>query len=280
MESSAPALKAVVLTGTRNNQNPLLAGTSLQNKVLLPVGGKPMVQSVLETIAATKYRPESYVSTSDPDVEALREKIPFKAIPSEAKAVQSLLRSLDRLPQDAEWVLFVSGDHPLLTPEMVEHFVEESIRRDLVLAVAVVNGKLVSERYPESRRTYFFAKDGPYSGGNMYLIHKPRFMGNAATLETIDANRKKPWKSIFLLDIPTVLQLLFRRLDMHEVAERASRVIGSKTGIVSMPYAECCMDVDKPSDKEIAERILAARTARHEGGSAIPDPSAPIANPI
>ena len=261
MEKSA--LSAVILTGSRDGQNVLLTSpgvdsTGIESKVMLPVGGKPMVASVFEAVAATRYKPKMYVSTNDPAIEALPLSVPFTVLPSGQTAVQSLLRGLEGV-QDSEWVLFVSGDHPLLTTEMIEYFVTESMERKLSLGAAVVNRNLVNQHYPNSRRTYFPVKGGAYSGGNMYLIHKETFMGNVSVLETIDRNRKKPWKSAGMLDVWSMIQLLFRTLDIHEVAEKATGIIGCKSGVVEMPYPECCMDVDKLSDKEIAEEILTRR---------------------
>lgn len=251
-------IQAVILTGARDVHNPLLAGTGLQSKVLLPVGGKPMVVSVMEALAASKYAPEIYVSSNDPDVLSIPTDIPFNHLPSEQRAVASLLKSLERLPGE-NWVLFISGDHPLITPEMIDHFIEESMQRDLTFSVAVVNRNLVNQHYPESRRTWFPVKDGAYSGGNLFFINKKKFQGQASFMETIDRNRKKPWKSVFMMDLPTILQIVFRRLTMHEIATKASRVFGCDAGIVDMPFSECCMDVDKPSDREIAEVILQKR---------------------
>lgn len=263
-------LRAVILTGSRNRNYPMLRGTGLQSKVLLPVNGKPMIARVLETVSASKYQPELYVSTDDPDIEALRGQYDFTALPAESKAVHSFIRSLERIPGNGR-VLFVSGDHPLLTPEMVDYFVDEAMRRDLTGAAAMINGTLVDKKYPESRRTYFPVKGGRYSGGNMYLVDKERFFGNTAVLDLIDTNRKNPIKSALSVLGPIgFLLVLFRMIDIHEVARRASKQIGCETGIVEMPFAECCMDVDKESDRVIAEEILAQREQRTDDPRSIP----------
>ncbi|HEY9685620.1 MAG TPA: nucleotidyltransferase family protein [Coleofasciculaceae cyanobacterium] len=251
-------LQAVILTGTRDAHNPLLAGTALQSKVLLPVGGKPMVLSVLDALSASRFGPEVYVSSNDPEVLSVQTDLPFKSIPSEQKAVASVLKSLERLPGQ-EWVLFISGDHPLLTTEMIDHFIAEVLKRDLSFAVAAVNRNLVSQHYPESRRTWFPVKDGAYSGGNMFMVNKRNFQGRASFMETIDRNRKRPWKSMFMMDPLTILKIVFRQLTIHEIACRASRVFGCNVGVVDMPFSECCMDVDKPSDQALAEVILRRR---------------------
>lgn len=254
--------QAVILTGSRNRHNPLIEGTGLESKVLLPVFGKPMVLSVIETVAQSKYAPKMFVSTNDPEIQALSSTVPFDSLPSEETAVTSLLKSVDRTPGDG-WLLLVSGDHPLLTPEMVDYFIDEVVERDLTMGVAVVSKSAVKAAYPQSKRTYFPAKGDAYSGGNMYLINKARFKGNIESFETVDQNRKQPWKSALkLLDPWSLFLAAFRQLSIYEVTERVSGRMGCHTGVVVMPYAECCMDVDKESDRVIAEKILAARQSK------------------
>lgn len=252
-------LNIVILTGGREGHKQLLAGTGLANKALLPVGGRPMVCSVFEAAAATRYKTQMFISTGDPDIMNLEMTKPFTVLPSEDNAVQSFLRSLERVPGE-DHVLFISGDHPLLTPEMIEHFVDESLRRELDFAIAVVSRKLVQRDYPQSRRTYLPVRGDGISGANMYLVHKKRFtQANVDFMEAIDRNRKQHWKSIFLMDPITIIQGLLRMLDAKELVERGSRKMGCKTSVVMMPWAECCMDVDKVSDKVLAEQILSRR---------------------
>lgn len=251
-------LTAVILTGSRDSHGPLTQGMGIQSKAMLPILGRPMVAYVLDAIAESHFSPEIYVSTADPDVLALTDSVPFQGIPSEDQAVRSMLGALSRLP-DAEWVLFVSGDHPLLTPEMINHFVTETLERDLTFSVAAVRRSVVNASYLQSRRTYFPVKGDAYSGGNLFLINRRKFHGRAGFMETIDKNRKKPWKSLAMLNPFIALLILLRQMDIHGVARYASKVFGCETGVVDMPFAECCMDVDKPSDKEIAEMILRRR---------------------
>lgn len=230
-----------------------------------------MVLSVLEAVGASRYQPAIFVSSNDPEVIGLNKIFPFQTLPSEARAVESLLRSLERLPGDGP-VLFISGDHPLLTTEMIDYFVSEVLARKLAFGVAAINRNRVRQEYPESQRTYFPVKGGAYSGGNLFLVDRRQFQADAAILEMIDQNRKRPWKSLPILGLKTIAEVLFRRIDIHEVARRTSRLIGCETGIVDMPFAECCMDVDKPSDRLLAERILNARKAQLEREAGEPKP--------
>jgi CTP:molybdopterin cytidylyltransferase MocA len=253
-------IQAVILTGSRNRHSPLLAGTGLDSKVLLPVAGRPMLDWVLSALAGSRYAPRLWVSTDNPVIEthAVNSECPYTCLPSGQTAVGSFLSAIEHV-QPAEWVVLVSGDHPLLTPQLVDTFLDQAMARQLGLAVAVVEQKTVQARYPQSRRTYFPTKSGAYSGGNLYLINTQRFHPKPDLLYQMDANRKKPWKTLPSLGWGTLIQGLLRQLTMDEIAERVSDRVGCAMGVVDIPVAECCMDVDKPSDLALAEAILYRR---------------------
>jgi molybdopterin-guanine dinucleotide biosynthesis protein A len=253
------SMAAIILTGSRDQHNILLAGSTLHSKTLLPVYHQPMLQWVYQALAGTSFQPEIFVSTEDPDIESYDFNGKASFIKSGNSAVSSFLSAIDQIPDHYEWVLFASGDHVLLTPRMIETFVEHAIAQHLTLAVAVVKKSTVQQHYPGSIRTYMPLKGDAYSGGNLYLIHKPTFLAQRHVLEAIDTNRKKPWKSIFMLDWWTILRVFLKQVDMRELGEKASKVIGCRTACIALPYAEACMDVDKPSDKVLAEAILHAR---------------------
>ncbi len=252
------SLHTVVLTGKRDAHGPLLNGTGLHNKMLLPVAGVPMLRYVLEALAGCRFVSNVFLSTSDPEIAAFASPVPFQVLPSQEHAVQSLLSAVQALPP-SHWALFVSGDHALLTAEMLEHFLEEGMRQNRALSVAVVARSVVEAAYPQSVRTYFEARAEAYSGGNLFLINRQKFRPNSRFMETMDRNRKQPWKNAFMLNPVAMLQILFKRLNIHQVAEKASEVLGCSAGVVEMPFAECCMDVDKPSDLVLAEQILTTR---------------------
>lgn len=133
-------LSVVILTGGREGHQALLGGTALSSKVLLPIAGKPMVLRVIEAVAGLSApAPRLYISAEDPAILSLASPLPFTALPVEGGAVRSLLGSLARVEAaQADAVVFISGDHPLLTSEMLAYFIAECQRRDLTMGVALV----------------------------------------------------------------------------------------------------------------------------------------------
>lgn len=161
-------------------------------------------------------------------------------------------------------MLFVSGDHPLLTATMLDGFLEQAMGQALAGAYAVVPRRLVQRDYPQSQRSYVLAKGEAYSGGNLLLINRSLFKPNVSLMEVLERNRKRPWRNACHFDIWTALRFLLRQLDLPGINRVLSRQFGCVVGLVEVPDAACCMDVDKPSDLALAERILAARGRQEE----------------
>ena len=71
--------------------------------------------------------------------------------------------------------------------------------------------------------------------------------------------RKRPWRLVAAIGPGLLVGYLAGRLDLDEALARASRRIGAELRAVSMPRAEAAIDVDRPSDLELAGSILADR---------------------
>jgi CTP:molybdopterin cytidylyltransferase MocA len=56
-----------------------------------------------------------------------------------------------------------------------------------------------------------------------------------------------------------LLRFLLGALSLEAAMRRLSRIIGATVCAVEMPFAEAAIDVDKPADLTLAERILAQR---------------------
>ena len=76
-----------------------------------------------------------------------------------------------------------------------------------------------------------------------------------------EQNRKTPWKLIGTFGLWPLLRYITGTLDL----DAAFRGGGAKLGItarpVIMPMAEAAIDVDKPSDLELVQKIVRARVA-------------------
>ena len=57
----------------------------------------------------------------------------------------------------------------------------------------------------------------------------------------------------------TLIRFALGRLTLADALARLSAIVGIRIAAADMPFAEAAIDVDKPEDLELAEKILARR---------------------
>jgi phenylacetate-coenzyme A ligase PaaK-like adenylate-forming protein len=142
---------------------------------------------------------------------------------------------------------------------MVECFIAETGGADG--AFAMVDRWTVEGLHPETRRTWMKFADGHFSGANLFALLTPASRRGTAFWAKVEKDRKRALKLIAAFGPVILLGAVTRTLSLEGAAERAGRKFGFRLKAVRLPYGEAAIDVDKPADVELAERILAARAA-------------------
>jgi GTP:adenosylcobinamide-phosphate guanylyltransferase len=168
----------------------------------------------------------------------------------------SVQATLDQLP-DPLPLLVTTGDHPLLTPEIVEHFCAAARATGADFVAGLAPASAIRKTYPDAERTYLRFRDERYSGANLFAILAPDGRRAVAFWRRVEEERKRPWRLVRAFGWRQLLAYLLGRLTLDDAMARASHVIGARVAAVVMPYAEAAIDVDKAADLELAERILA-----------------------
>lgn len=249
-------LAVLVLAGQRPEGDPMAEAAGIRLKALLPVAGRPMLERVVDALRSS--RGIGAVTVSIPQPEAVND-LPVEAVPTETTPSLSVLAAIDRLPSP---LLITTADHALLTPEMVERFATDAaILDDADLVVGMVERRIIETVEREARRTYWRFKDGAYSGANLFYLRNPRARAAIAFWRQVESNRKRPWKIVTAFGPGLLLGYLFGRLTLERAMERASGRLGCRVRAVALPFAEAAIDVDKPADLVVVERLLEARRA-------------------
>ena len=257
-------LTALILAGSRGPEDPVARQANQTYKAFVPVAGIPMLLRVIRTLRqapsvdriAICLDPAALAAADGALVDEIRASnirlVAPGATPS--ASVQRALAELDgALP-----LLVTTADHPLLTPAMVEHFCA-AVPANAEVAVAVAPASVIRRDHPESVRTFYrFAGEG-YSGCNLFLLQGAAAMKVAAFWSDMERHRKRPWRLVAAIGPLTLLRFLLGRLTLAAAVQRLSAIIGASIAAVEMPFAEAAIDVDKPSDLALAERILAGR---------------------
>jgi len=75
--------------------------------------------------------------------------------------------------------------------------------------------------------------------------------------ESLIGSRKSPLKQASIIGFGTLFALFTRRLTLEDAVQRVCDRIGIKGRAIVWPYAEPCMDVDKPNQLELMQEDLA-----------------------
>ncbi len=255
-----PRWHAVILAAGRGPDDPMAKAYGVAHKCLLPVAGQPMLLRVVRALEATAIEKPYALSIEDsaPYAKALGKNsrsvastTPQNSAPSSALAA---IAQIEKYP-----VLITTGDHPLLTPEMLSHFMAEAEASEADVLAALATGETIRAAYPETRRTYFKLGGTEVSGCNIFAVMNAKGLRLVEAWQDIEKNRKKPLKLVAAFGVLPLLEFLLGRLTPERAFARISQKLGIIAKPVFMPFAEAAIDVDKPDDLKLAEKILLNR---------------------
>ena len=127
--------------------------------------------------------------------------------------------ALDELP-DALPLLVTTGDHPLLTPEMVGHCARRA-GRSADLVAGLTPSSAIRKAYPDAQRTYLRFRDERYSRRKSVPL-----LGLAAARgRRLAPGRRaqRPWRLVRAFGWRPLLAYLLGRLTLDQAMARASR---------------------------------------------------------
>lgn len=255
----------VLLAGSRPGPDPLLVGSGVSSKALLPVAGKPMLAHVLDALG--KHSAIKGIMVLAQDTAALSSSVqiaPDWTVPISWKTSgEGISRSIAlAIEEGVPWpILVTTADNVLLTPSMIDGFLDGAIGADV--AVGMVERRVLHARYPQNRRTWLKFRAGWWSGANLFWLGSAKVMPLLALWASVEADRKKGMRIVGAFGPLLLTGVLLRLLTIHRAMHIISRRFGLTAQVVPMRDPEACIDVDKPTDLVLAEEILAYRSGEH-----------------
>ncbi len=248
------AWTALVLAAGRPD-DALAAAEGVVNKTLIDLNGRPVLQRVLDALAAAPNVGRVVVAIEDAGLLAGLYPKP-EAARAAGRVVDTVAAGLQQLGPP---LFVVTGDHGLLTTEMVETFLAGAAANGAAASVGLAHEATIQAAYPDVRRTYIKFGDGGYSGCNLFALRNSDAAKALGFWQEIDRNRKRPLALIRAVDPWAVALYVAGRLTLADAMRRLSRKVGVHVDAVTMPIAEAAIDIDKPDDLALARRILASR---------------------
>ena len=266
MTAAAQRFTALVLAGSRGPSDPVAAASGLAQKCLVPAAGVPMLCRVLDALLACPQVATVHVTlqdaaslAGDPQI-AARLGPRVRLVEGDTTPSLSVRAALAAMGEPFP-VLVTTADHPLLAPEIVGEFCRRAAASGADVCAGLTSSAVLLAAYPESRRTWLRFRDERYSGANLCAMLTPAARQAVAFWRRVEQDRKQPWRIARAFGVGSLLAYALGLLTLDEALRRVSRVLGCEARAIALPFAEAAIDVDKPADLELVERILAKRAA-------------------
>jgi GTP:adenosylcobinamide-phosphate guanylyltransferase len=247
--------RCVILAAGRGPDDPMAKAFGVAHKCTIAIAGKPMLQWVLDALRGTAIATPFVVVIDDAKAISLAPDI--EIIKAENSAPASAIAAINHINQFP--VLITTGDHPLLTPAMINHMLQQAEVSLGDVHVGLATMETIKATYPETKRTYFNLGGTRVSGCNLFVVKSQAGLKLLERWQDLERNRKKPWKLVGAFGIMSILLFAVGKLTPQRAFGHISRKLGIIVEPVFLPFAEAAIDVDKPSDHALAEAILKKR---------------------
>lgn len=239
---------ALVLAGTRKGGDPLAEFAGVTHKALIPIGGVPMLERVVDALKASGRIDRIVVSIDRPRLI----RIPGVEVIRSAKSLsRSVIMAVESIGAP---LLVTTGDNALLEPEWVRYFLDERPDKDVVAALA--RSEAVMAAAPDTKRTFLKFADGAFSGCNMFYLSHHGVVNGIGLWQEFEQLRKRPFKMLQKLGPSAVLAYALGRLTLARVIKEVERMGGLTGGVVEMPFGRAAIDVDKEADLVLVRRLV------------------------
>lgn len=256
-------LTALVLAGTRAGGDPLSDYAGVSHKALIEVGGRTMIERVVEALSAVPEVARIVVAIERPEVLNGLPGLhggsvkPWATMPTESGPSATVAAAL---ASQGSPLLVTTADHALLQTRWVEEFLA-ACRSDVDVTVALAKRDVVEAAAPDTKRTWLRFADGDFSGCNLFLMAHPASAGAVALWRELELYRKDPLRMMGRLGWTFAARYRLGLLSSDAAMARLGLLAGgARVAIAQMSDGRAAIDVDKPADLDLVRRLVAAKT--------------------
>lgn len=245
------SVSALILAGSRGGDCPVATAEGVSHKSLVLVEGQPILARVIAALHEAGIS-RIAVSASDDAVVRMAGSLGAVIVPPEDGPAASVAAGFAAL---GPAMLITTSDHALLQAEWVRDFLEDASPGSDV-AILLASRPLVEAAMPGTARTWLRFADGQWSGCNLFLLAGKQAGAAIAAWQSVEADRKRPWRIAARLGLLTLVSYALGRLTLAETVRRFGQRIGLEAQAIAARDGLAAVDVDKPADLADVRRIL------------------------
>ncbi len=245
---------AVILAGGEGE----VIDPSCRFKGLAPIHGRPLVEWVLDAFHDATMINE--IAVVMPTAEGLGDWVDkaAKLVVSDRSFMDNVLAGVASFRADRP-VLITTGDLPMLTGAAIDEFVTASLEKGADITYPLIPKSEMERQFPGSVRTYFRLKSGEFTGGNMMLMNPLLVPANRDLGQRLFDNRKNALSTVRVAGLRFAVKFALGQLEPADIERRLEELLGGTGAAIILNQASLAVDVDKPADVVLVERMLASR---------------------
>lgn len=255
---------ALIMAGKRSGVlDPLAKRAGVAQKCVVPVRGKPMIQHVVEAVAACDRIGAIHVVAHEPDeiaeiplVANLRREGRLHFKPGAFNLVDSVFAGAE----GADFpIMITTADNCLVTAEGYAEFIDKALAEEAGAAAALARKEDVIAADPIGQKKFYEFTDGGYSNCNTYWIGSSEALSAAEIMRNGGQFVKYPSRIAKAFGLMNLIRFYFGWGDKEKLFEGISRRFGYKLVPIVMSKGEFAVDVDNQRTFEVTEKLLAKR---------------------
>jgi molybdopterin-guanine dinucleotide biosynthesis protein A len=247
--------------GRAEPDDPLYIYTQDKPKALLDMGGRTMLERVVDALQSSQYVEDIVVVGLGDDMGMTFQR-PVYHLSDQGGMVSNVLAGIRWIEENrpgVETLLACSADIPLITSAIIDDFVERSRPWDKGVYYNFVTREVMEARFPGSRRTFVKLKGLEVAGGDVIIGQVSLAESNRELWEALTNARKHAWRIARVVGLRMLLKFLFRQVSLRDIEDTIGRLVGCPASAILNPHAEIAMDVDKPYQVELARAELSKK---------------------
>jgi GTP:adenosylcobinamide-phosphate guanylyltransferase len=252
--------KILILAGKRDGKlDPLAQAAGVSHKCVVPVGGKPMIQWVLEAAEGTGLA--VHVSLDQPslirDMEVVQRleaagRIGFTA--AEGHIVDSVVAA----SRDAGFPLMITtADNVLVTPQALLEADRAAIDANADAVVALARKEDIQAAHPDGQRRFYPFRDGEFSNCNLFWLKDRDALRVTETFRQGGQFVKYPRRIIAAFGLWNLIRFKYGLATIGGLFASVSRRFRLKVIPHIFADGRLAIDVDNERTHRVAEELIA-----------------------
>jgi molybdopterin-guanine dinucleotide biosynthesis protein A len=250
------ALMAIITAGGLIPRG-LASETTAKRKALLSINGKTMLSAALDAVGECSQFNSVVVVGNDDVHAALPAGVSFK---NEGDTlVDNIQRGFEHLGGVRHDYLVVSPDMPFVTASALSEFIVKATS-ECEIGTPVITRECFLAAYPGAPNKFLRLAGGrQVTMGSCFYLTGRALKSNIPLARDLVKMRKHPHRLAILAGLPIFIALVFKRLRLELVEDRASQLTGARCRALEMEDACIAYDIDDLTNYEYA--IAQARKA-------------------